>query len=60
MFDSSLNPEQRKELAQELAKEIADRYQVATQIAIHAPSKTGDERNHHVHIVTTTNDNFFY
>lgn len=49
-----LNPEQRKELAQELAKEIADRYQVATQIAIHAPSKTGDERNHHVHIVTTT------
>lgn len=49
-----LTPDQRKELAKDIAQDIADRYQVGTQIAIHAPSKTGDERNHHVHILTTT------
>lgn len=49
-----LTPEQRKDLAKDIAQDIADRYQVGTQIAIHAPSKTGDERNHHVHILTTT------
>lgn len=49
-----LTPDQRKDLAKDIAQDIADRYQVATQIAIHAPSKTGDERNHHVHILTTT------
>lgn len=49
-----LTAEQRKELAKDIAQEIADRYQVGTQIAIHASSETGDERNHHVHILTTT------
>lgn len=49
-----LTPDQRKDLAKDIAQDIADRYQVGTQIAIHAPSKTGDERNHHVHILTTT------
>lgn len=49
-----LTPEQRKDLAKDIAQDIADRYQVGTQIAIHAPSKTGDERNYHVHILTTT------
>lgn len=49
-----LNKEQRKELAQELAQEITDRYQVGTQLAIHAPSKYGDDRNYHVHILSTT------
>lgn len=49
-----LTPAERKDLAKDIAQDIADRYQVGTQIAIHAPSKTGDERNHHVHILTTT------
>jgi hypothetical protein len=49
-----LDQEQRKILAQNLAQDIADRYQVGTQIAIHAPSQTGDQRNYHVHILTTT------
>lgn len=49
-----LDKEQRKELAQNLAKDLAERYQVATQIAIHEPSKQGDQRNYHVHILTTT------
>lgn len=49
-----LDQEQRKTLAQNLAQDIADRYEVGTQIAIHAPSQTGDQRNYHVHILTTT------
>jgi hypothetical protein len=49
-----LNQEERKTLSQNLARDIADRYQVGTQLAIHEPSKTGDERNYHVHILTTT------
>ena len=51
---SELDKEQRKELAQNLAKDLAERYQVATQIAIHEPNKHGDQRNYHVHILTTT------
>ena len=51
---SELDKEQRKELAQNLAKDLAERYQVATQIAVHEPNKHGDQRNYHVHILTTT------
>jgi hypothetical protein len=51
---SELDKEQRKELSQNLAKDLAERYQVATQIAIHEPNKQGDQRNYHVHILTTT------
>ena len=51
---SELDKEQRKELAQNLAKDLTERYQVATQISIHEPSRQGDQRNYHVHILTTT------
>lgn len=51
---SELDKEQRKDLAQNLAKDMVERYQVATQIAIHEPNKQGDQRNYHVHILTTT------
>lgn len=51
---SELDKEQRKELSQNLANDLAERYQVATQIAIHEPNKQGDQRNYHVHILTTT------
>lgn len=51
---SELDKEQRKDLSQNLAKDLAERYQVATQIAIHEPNKRGDQRNYHVHILTTT------
>lgn len=49
-----LTAEQRKELARELGQEISNRYQVATQISLHEPSKQGDNRNYHVHILSTT------
>ena len=50
-----LSPEDRKRLALDFAHEIADRYSVAADVAIHAPSRDGDNRNHHAHILTTTN-----
>lgn len=50
-----LNQEQRAALAKELTQNIANRYGVACEYAIHHPSREGsDERNHHVHILTTT------
>lgn len=50
-----LDHEQRRKLAVDFAKEIADRYGIAADVAIHAPGKEGDRRNHHAHILTTTN-----
>lgn len=41
-------------LALELAQEIADRYQVAVDCAVHLPSsRAGDERNVHAHLLMT-------
>ena len=50
-----LSPEQRRKLAVDFAQEIADRYGVAVDVAIHKPGKEGDSRNHHAHILTSTN-----
>lgn len=45
---------ERRRIAVEFARELVDRYGVAADVAIHAPSRGGDERNHHVHILCTT------
>lgn len=45
---------ERRRLAVEFARELVDRYGVAADVAIHAPSRDGDERNHHAHILCTT------
>ncbi len=50
-----LSAEQRTDLAVQFARDIADRYRVAADVAIHQPSGKGDERNHHAHILTSTN-----
>ena len=49
-----LTPEQRVELVREFAQELADRYGCAVDVALHAPNRAGDERNHHAHLLTTT------
>lgn len=49
-----LDEEQRKELAKNFAKSLVDRYGVVADLAIHAPSKGGDDKNHHAHILLTT------
>lgn len=49
-----LTQEQRQALAIDFTRQIANLYGVACEYALHAPSKNGDERNYHVHILTTT------
>lgn len=48
-----LTPDQRRELAHAYGRELADRYGVAADVCIHAPGPTGDNRNHHAHILLT-------
>ena len=50
-----ISPAQRQRLALDFAREIADRYGVAADVAIHRPDRSGDQRNHHAHILTSTN-----
>lgn len=49
-----LNKADRQQLATDFAQYLAASYGCAVDLAIHAPSKEGDERNHHVHILCTT------
>ena len=50
-----LDQNQRRELALAFARELADKYQIAADVCIHAPGREGDQRNHHAHILTSTN-----
>ncbi len=49
-----LDSAQRRDLALEFAQHVADEYGFAVDMAIHAPSERGDDRNHHVHLLLTT------
>ena len=51
-----LNPGQRVELVRAFAGELANRYGVAVDFSIHLPHRSGDDRNHHAHIMTTTRE----
>jgi hypothetical protein len=51
---SELSPSERRRLALDFAKEMANREGCAVDVAIHAPGKDGDNRNHHAHILRTT------
>jgi len=51
-----LSAEQRVALARTFSREIADRYNVAVDLAIHAPRPEGDPRNHHAHLLATTRE----
>ena len=46
-----LNIEQQKELALSMAEKIAERYNCAVDLALHAPDSEGDQRNWHVHLL---------
>jgi hypothetical protein len=45
---------QRVELVRAFATELANRYGVAVDFALHAPHRDGDQRNYHVHMLSTT------
>jgi hypothetical protein len=51
-----LTAEQRVALARAFSREIADRYSVAVDLAIHAPRPQGDPRNFHAHLLATTRE----
>ncbi len=47
---------QRVALARAFSREIADRYNIAVDLAVHAPRPFGDQRNFHAHLLTTTRE----
>lgn len=51
-----LSAEQRVLLARTFSREIADRYNVAVDLAVHAPRPEGDPRNFHAHLLATTRE----
>lgn len=48
---AELDAAARQALVTEYARGLANQYKVAVDVAIHAPSKDGDERNHHAHML---------
>ncbi len=48
-----LTPEQRKELVREFVSDAFVSKGMIADIAIHAPNETGDQRNHHAHVMLT-------
>ena len=51
---AELDAENRQDLAYRFASDLVHRYGVVADVAIHAPHRDGDQRNHHAHILTTT------
>ena len=51
-----LNRTQQIELLRAFSLQIANRYHVAVDFALHRPHKKGDERNFHAHIYATTRE----
>ena len=51
-----LTDKQRRELVEAFAQALADDYGAAADWAIHAPSRAGDQRNVHAHILLTVRE----
>ena len=51
-----LSPSQRVALARTFSREVADRYKVAVDLAVHDPRPEADSRNFHAHLLTTTRE----
>jgi hypothetical protein len=51
---SELSDIERRRLALDFAQEIVERHGCVADVAIHAPGKGGDHRNHHAHILCST------
>jgi len=46
-----LSADQREKLALDLGQALVDRYHCAVLVAVHLPSRSGDQRNHHTHLL---------
>jgi ATP-dependent exoDNAse (exonuclease V) alpha subunit len=51
-----LNAAQQVALVRALSRELAERYKVAVDLAVHLPRRDGDPRNFHAHLLTTTRE----
>ena len=51
---ADLSADERARLARDFAREIVEQHGCAADVCIHAPSRGGDQRNHHAHILLTT------
>lgn len=51
---SEISAEERSQITRDFAQELVSRYGVAVDVAIHAPHREGDQRNHHAHVLTST------
>ena len=51
---AELSPAEREKLAHDFTRELVNRHGMAADVAIHAPGKEGDNRNHHAHILLST------
>ena len=51
---SSLDADTRERITEQFAKALVARYGVAVSVGIHTPSRHGDDRNHHAHLLMTT------
>lgn len=51
---ASVSAQEREAIATVFAKALVDRYGVGVTVALHEPSRDGDERNFHAHILMTT------
>ena len=51
---AELSSAERERLAHDFTRELVARHGMAADVAIHAPGKEGDNRNHHAHILLTT------
>ena len=49
-----LSAENRRELTEEMARYLADRYGLVVDVAIHRPNHHGDHRNHHAHLLVSS------
>ncbi len=56
LLPAELDPGQRIVLSRGFARELADRYNVAVDLAVHAPRLGSDPRNFHAHLLTTTRE----
>jgi len=51
---SEISAEARSQITRDFAQALVSRYGVAVDVAIHAPHREGDQRNHHAHVLTST------
>ncbi len=53
---AELSDQQRLELTRTFSRELADRYNIAVDMTVHAPREGGDARAYHAHLLATTRE----